>query len=67
MESIKIYEDSLKELKTVKKQLASNEITINMKQLDAKSKEAIIYGLSQILADRTRDVTNLLVNSTEAN
>lgn len=65
MESIKIYQDSLKELQKVRKQLAFPEITINMKSLDAKTKEAVTYALSHVISDRVKAVTAVITNSTE--
>lgn len=65
MDSIKTYESSLKELQTVRKQFAFSEITINMKALDSKTKEAIIYALSQTISDRVKAVTEVLTNSSE--
>ena len=65
VESIKTYEDSLKELLAVKKSLAFSEVSIHMSALDAKSKEAITTALAQVLSDRAREVTQVITNSQE--
>ena len=58
MESIQIYQESLAELKNVRKQLAFGQITINMDKLDGITKEKLTYALSNVIADRTREITN---------
>lgn len=58
MESIQIYQESLNELKNVRKQLAFGQITINMDKLDGITKEKLTYALSNVIADRTREITN---------
>lgn len=58
MESIQIYQESLAELKNVRKQLAFGQITINMDKLDGNTKEKLTYALSNVIADRTREITN---------
>ncbi len=55
MESVSVYEDSIKELTRVKKSLSNQSITIDMNKLDSKSKEVIIYALAGALNERLRD------------
>jgi hypothetical protein len=55
MESVSVYEDSIKELTRVKKSLSNQSITIDMNKLDSKSKEVIIYALAGALTERLRD------------
>ena len=41
MESDRIYEENLEQLRNIRKSLAFSSITIEMDKLDARSKEAI--------------------------
>lgn len=63
MESLQIYEESLKEIAKVKKQLAFSQITINMKNLDANSKAAITYALSQALNTREKEIMKTITGA----
>lgn len=60
MDSDKTYEESLEELRHIRRQFAYNEIHIDVSKLDAKSKEAIIYALSGAVSDREKIVVQLL-------
>jgi hypothetical protein len=60
MESDKIYEESLNEIKHVRKQLAFDTMTVDVSKFDAKTKEAFIYAVSSALADREKQITNIL-------
>ena len=63
MESIKIYEDSLKEITKIRRQLAYSSITLNLDALDGKTKESVIYALSKTLAERENAVKAVLTGA----
>ena len=60
MDSDKTYEESLAELRHIRKQLTYDTISIDVSKLDGKSKEAIIYALSAAAADREKQIINLI-------
>lgn len=60
MESDTIYQDSLQELRHIRRQFTYSDMHINLSKLDGKSKETIIYALSKAVADREKAVVQLL-------
>jgi hypothetical protein len=60
MESKNIYDESLKELDTVRRHLAFDTVTIHMDKLDAASKEAITYALANAVNYRYKEVSKVI-------
>ena len=60
MESDKIYEESLEEIKSIKKSLAFDTITIHMNKLDGTSKRLITEALASVCSKRTPVIISVL-------
>ena len=61
MESKRIYEDSYNELVRIRKSLGYDLITINVKELDGVSKEALLKAISDTIATRTKDIQGVIL------
>lgn len=64
MEGRKIYEDSLKELQSVTKQLGTDSVTINLHNLDSTTAGYVREALVNTIAKRKREI-NTVINRVE--
>jgi dihydroneopterin aldolase len=60
LESDKIYEASLEEIRSIKKTLTYDTVYIHLNQLDSESKRAFIEALASVCAKRDEAVTSVL-------
>ena len=60
MESDKIYENSLAELKSIENKFAYDSLTINLSKLDRQTKQEIINALSVVISRRKNAVIDVL-------
>lgn len=61
MEGNKIYEDSLNELKQIRKHLSSDSVVITMKNLDENTKEEMTRAIQNVIANRYSKVENIVL------
>ena len=60
MESLKLYETSLNEIKAIEKRMAFDQITINMYKLDGKTKDELTNAISKVLASRKASIIDTI-------
>lgn len=60
MESLKLYETSLNEIKAIEKKMAFDQVTINMYKLDGKTKEELTNSISSVLANRKEAIIDTI-------
>lgn len=60
MESLKLYETSLNEIKAIEKRMAFDQVTINMYKLDGKTKEELTNSISSVLANRKEAIIDTI-------
>ena len=60
MESLKLYEASLNEIKSIEKRMSFDQVTINMNKLDGVTKDALINAISVVLAERKSKILDTI-------
>ena len=60
MESLKLYETSLNEIKSIEKRMSFDQVTINMNKLDGRTREALTNAISVVLADRKSQILDTI-------
>lgn len=60
MESLKVYQDSLAEIKSVEHRMSFDTLTINLSKLDGETKNEIINALSNVLKRRKNAVIDVI-------
>lgn len=61
MESLSIYEDSLKEIKKIKKQIATDNISIETSKLDGATKDKLLKAINSVIIDREKAVEKIIL------
>ena len=56
MESKQIYEESRDELCKISKELSANHVDIDFSKLDAKTREALVTAIQNVISNRLRDI-----------
>lgn len=64
MQSKRVYETSLNEIKAIEKRLAFDTVTINMGKLDGQTKNDMIQAIANVLASRKQAVIDTIAGAT---
>lgn len=61
MESLKIYEESQKELVRVKSSTSFDSLTINLNKLDEQTKGEMIKAITKVASKRCKDIEKVIL------
>jgi hypothetical protein len=60
MESVSIYQDSLKELNQIKKSIANDTVTIHFNKMDANTRGVIVSAIQKAISERSGEITAVI-------
>jgi len=61
MESLKIYDESHKELIQIRRSMGFDSVTINLSKLDEQSKNELVQAINNVVSDRIKKVESVIL------